>query len=68
MELYILVFKYTVHNYKWTKMIWVYKKCIFKNHIFITYELTVQKAKAAFGIIKAVEFHICEDRNSRSFK
>lgn len=22
MELYILVFKYTVHKYKWTKMIW----------------------------------------------
>lgn len=30
----------------------------------MTYELNVQKAKAAFGIMKAVEFHICEDRNS----
>lgn len=42
----------------------IYKKCIFKNHIFMTSELNVQKAKAAFGIMKAVEFHICEDRNS----
>lgn len=34
----------------------------------MTYELKVQKAKAAFGIIKAVEFHICEDSNSWSFQ